>query len=152
MPVITVGGLGSGIDVDLLVKTLTAAEEEPVKNRLDLREIQVQADISAFSSLKGALSSFRSSLSDLTSLSNFSSRTATSNKESVFTATSTNAAVPSTTDIEILALASAQKMVSDDYADTSAAIGAGDVTITVDGNAFTVAITGGANNTSNQFS
>lgn len=147
MATITAGGLGSGIDVDLLVSTLTAAEEAPVKSRLDLREVQLQADISAYSSLKGSLNSFKSALNGLTSLSEFSSRTATSSKDSVFTASASNAAVPSTTDVEVLALASAQKMVSDDYATTSTAVGAGDLTITVGTDAFTVNITGGANNT-----
>ncbi|OUS29692.1 hypothetical protein A9Q99_08435 [Gammaproteobacteria bacterium 45_16_T64] len=147
MATITAGGLGSGIDVDLLVSTLTAAEEEPVKNRLDFREIQVQADISAYTSLKGALSSFQSALSGLTSLADFSTRTATSSSESVFTATASNAGVPSTTDIEVTALASSQKMVSDDYETTSTAIGAGDVTLTIGSDSFTVSIVGGSNNT-----
>lgn len=147
MATITAGGLGSGIDVDLLVSTLTAAEEEPVKNRLDLREVQVQADISAFSSLKGALTSFQSALTGLTSLSDFSTRTATSSSDTVFTASASNAGVPGTTDIEVTSLAEAQKMVSDDYADTDTAIGAGDVTITVGSEAFTVNIVGGSNNT-----
>ena len=147
MATIQVGGLGSGIDVDLLVKTLTAAEEAPVKSRLDLKEIQLQADISAYSSLKGALSSFQSALSGLTSLNEFSSRTATSSQDSVFTASASNAAVPSSTDIEVLALASAQKMVSGDYTDADTAVGAGDLTIGVGAESFTVTISGGLNNT-----
>ncbi len=146
MATIQVGGLGSGIDVDLLVKTLTAAEEAPVKSRLDLKEIQLQADISAYSSLKGALSSFQSALSGLTSLKDFSSRTATSSQDSVFTADASNAAVPSSTDIEVLALASAQKMNSGDYADSAAIVGAGDLTIGVGAESFSVTISGGDNN------
>ncbi|PCJ30404.1 MAG: hypothetical protein COA99_18175, partial [Moraxellaceae bacterium] len=147
MATITAGGLGSGIDVDLLVETLTAAEERPVKARLDFREIQIQAEVTAFSTLKDSLSSFQSALSGLTSEKQFSSRSATSSDDSIFTATASNGAAPSSMDIEVLSLASGQKSISGDFAGPDTAVGAGDLTIDVGAESFTVTIEGGVNNT-----
>jgi flagellar hook-associated protein 2 len=51
---ITAGGIGSGIDVNGLVQQLVAAEGQPATQRLDRREANIQADLSAFGSLKSA--------------------------------------------------------------------------------------------------
>ena len=140
MATITSAGTGSGIDVELLVEKLTAAEREPVENRLNLREVQIQAEVSAFNSLKGALKDLQSSLSGLSSTSNFAVRTATSSDEEIFTATASSAAVPGTTTIEVKNLASAHKLVSGDYADGDAVVGQGELNISVGSDLFQVTI------------
>lgn len=140
MATITSAGTGSGIDVELLVETLTKAEREPVENRLNLREVQIQADVSAFNSLKGALTDLRSALSGLSSLSGFATRSATSSDESIFTATASSGSVPGNTEIEVKNLASTHKLVSADYTDADTVVGQGDLTIAVGSDAFTVTI------------
>ncbi|MCG8314832.1 MAG: flagellar filament capping protein FliD [Pseudomonadales bacterium] len=140
MATITSAGTGSGIDVELLVETLTNAEREPVENRLNLREVQIQADVSAFNSLKGALTDLRSSLSGLSSTSSFASRSATSSDESIFTVSAGSGAVPGSTEIEVQRLASAHKLVSADYDDADTVVGQGDLTIAVGSESFTVTI------------
>lgn len=58
-------GTGSGIDLAGLVDQLVAAEGGPATARFDRTEASIQAKLSAFGTLKGALSSFQSSLSSL---------------------------------------------------------------------------------------
>ncbi|NIQ08663.1 MAG: flagellar cap protein, partial [Gammaproteobacteria bacterium] len=53
---------------------------------LSTREIEIQADISAYGSLKGALKDFQAALSGLSSLTSLAARSAVSSDESVFTA------------------------------------------------------------------
>lgn len=140
MATITSAGTGSGIDVELLIDTLTKAEREPTENRLNLREVQIQADLSAFNSLKGALTDLKSSLSGLSSTSSFATRTATSSDESIFTATAGSGAVSGATTIQVEQLASSHKLVSSDYADNDTVVGQGDLTISVGSDSFTVNI------------
>ena len=59
-------GIGSGLDIAGLVQQLVAAEAEPVERRLGLQEVRVQAKLSAFGSLKSAMSDFRDALETLT--------------------------------------------------------------------------------------
>ena len=65
---ITVAGLGSGLDVESLVTQLVAAERAPTDLRYARKQNSVESDLSAFGSLKSALSSFRGSFTALTSL------------------------------------------------------------------------------------
>ena len=62
MASITAAGTGSGLDIEKIIETLTKAERTPMDERLGTREIQIQADISAYGSLKGALKDFQLSL------------------------------------------------------------------------------------------
>ncbi len=137
---ITASGSGSGIDVELLVEKLTAAEREPVENRLNLREVQIEADVSAFDTLKGAVTDLQAKLSGLTSLKDFAVRSATSSNEDVFTVSATNTAVPGSSTIKVERLASTHKLVSTDFADGNTAVGQGDLTLSVGSNSFTVTI------------
>jgi flagellar hook-associated protein 2 len=147
MAAITSAGLGSGIDIDLLVTTLANAERAPVENRLNLRETQVQASVTAFNSLRGSLNDLQSSLSGLTRLQDFSTRTASSSDTDVFTATATSSAVPASVDVRVEKLAQAHKLVSNSgFADLDTAVGAGTLAISVGSESFSVTITGGENN------
>ena len=58
MATITSTGLGSGLDVESLVKGLVSAEGQPTTQRLQVKEAKLQADLSALGTLKGALSAF----------------------------------------------------------------------------------------------
>lgn len=148
MASITAAGTGSGLDIETIIETLTQAERVPEETRLATREIEIQADISAYGSLKSALSDFQAALSGLSSLKELAARSATSSNESTFTATATSGAAVGTTDIEVVQLASNHKLVTTaDFTDVDDAVGAGTITIDVGGNSFDVLITGGQNNT-----
>ena len=148
MASITAAGTGSGLDIESIISKLTDAERAPTEQRLALRETQVQASISAFGSLKGALSDFRTSLKTLSSLQSLAARAATSSNTASFTATADSKASIGTSQVEIVNLASAHKLVSQaTYATPDTAVGAGTLTIALGSTSFDVLIEGGKNNT-----
>ena len=57
-------GIGSGLDVNNIVSQLMAIESQPLTT-LATKEARQQAQLSAFGSLKGALSSFQNTVATL---------------------------------------------------------------------------------------
>ncbi len=114
---ITTSGLGSGIDIRALVEQLVAAERAPVQNRLDRQQYSVQSQLSAYGTLKSALSSFRDQVRELAKLDNFGlMRASSSNGDAVAINASSSARVGSY-QIEVQALAQAQSVASAGFAE-----------------------------------
>jgi flagellar hook-associated protein 2 len=113
MASITSPGIGSGLDINSLVSQLVDAEKKPQTDRLDTKEAELQARLSAFGTLKGALSSLQSSLSGLTSLSTYRGRTATSSDTDVLTATAGTTAAAGNYQISLTGLATGHKLATD---------------------------------------
>ncbi len=124
-------GIGSGLDVAGLVQGLVAAEGQPVETRILQREARAQAKLSAFGSLKSALSDLRDKLDAMKTLDGFIARSATSSNEDVYTAKATGEAYPATYDIEVVQLALAQRLTSGAFAGSDAAVGTGTLTVSV---------------------
>lgn len=146
---------GSGLDVNSIVTQLMAVERQPLK-KLDAKEASYQAKLSAYGTVKGALSSFQSGVQGLSSASSFSSLKATSSDTTAFSASTVSTAVAGTYALNVTSLAKAQNLVATGQPSSTAAIGgAGPTTVTFDfgtialgaGGAFTaydpVAGTGG---------
>ncbi|MGB3621393.1 MAG: flagellar cap protein FliD N-terminal domain-containing protein, partial [Ketobacter sp.] len=148
MASITAAGTGSGLDIETIIETLTDAERIPTETRLANREVEIQANISAYGSLKGALQDFQDALSGLSSLQELAARTATSSDEDLFTVSAGSGAAVGNTSIEVTQLASNHKLISGaSFADGDAAVGAGTISISMGGESFDVTIVGGSNNT-----
>jgi len=113
MPTITASGLGSGLDINGLVTQLVAAEGQPASQRLDRREADAQASLTAYGTLKGAFSALQSSLSTLQNSSSFLNKSATSSDATVATATASSDAVPGSFDLNIANIAESHSLVSD---------------------------------------
>jgi flagellar hook-associated protein 2 len=131
-------GLGSGLDIRSLVDQLVAAERAPSQNRLDRREIRVQTQLSAFGSLKGALSTFRDHAKSLADVKLFGQMKASSSKADLVGVTATTSAEAGSYKIEVSALAQSQTLVSQAFASTTDVVGGGTLTfrfgtVTVDG-------------------
>ncbi len=145
MPSIIAGGIGSGLDIEGIISSLMAIERQPI-NRLNVRQQELEAQLSAYGTLKGAVSEFQSAMKNLASLDKFDVNTASSSDDAVFTATASSAAVPGSFSIDfsdngINQLAVAHKMNSVDFVDTSTSIAAtGALEISVGGNAFSITI------------
>lgn len=137
---ITAGGIGSGIDVNGLVQQLVAAEGQPTSQRLDGKEANIQADLSAFGSLKSALSNFQTTVKALQSQDNFLKQTATSSNTDLFAATADKNAVAGSYSVEVLALAQAAKVRTDSFQLTET-IGTGSLSISLGGSSFNLNIT-----------
>lgn len=137
---ITAGGIGSGIDVNGLVQQLVAAEGQPATQRLNLKEANIQANLSAFGSLTSALSRFQDSVKALQSQDNFLKQTATTSNADLFSATADKTAVVGSYSVEVVRLAQAAKVRTESFqADEN--IGTGNLNISLGASSFDLAIT-----------
>ena len=82
---ITAAGVGSGIDIESIVSQLMTLERQPLV-ALQRRESDTRAQISAYGSLKSALSSFQTAMKGLSTLDAFKIFQSTSSNEGVMTA------------------------------------------------------------------
>lgn len=140
MASITSAGIGSGLDIGGLVRQLVAAEGQPAEERIARQEARTQAKLSAFGKLKSALAEFRDKLAAMTDPADFLARTARSGNEDVLDVSVGPAAVPAVYAVEVLALATAQKLRTDAFADPGAAIGTGTLDIALGTQGFSVDI------------
>jgi flagellar hook-associated protein 2 len=134
-------GIGSGLDINGLVEKLVAAERAPRQAQITRAQTSTVTTISALGQLKGALGAFQNSLSGLSTLDTFSSRSATSSDVEKFTATATSSAAPGSYDLEIVSLASAHQVSSQGFASgSSQVVGHGTLTIGLGLSTFQVGI------------
>ena len=139
MPIVA-SGAGSGLDIANLVSQLVAAEADPTNARLNSRETDLDSELSAFGTLKSALSSFQSSVTKLEDESAFLVYSATSSNEEAFTATANSKAVPGTYNIEVVQLAKAEKLRSVDYTTSADIVGTGTLDISLGTETFQLTI------------
>lgn len=140
MATLTSTGLGSGLDINSIVEQLVAAERAPTANRLTTREGKANEELSALGKFKSALSAFKDSLAKLSDADTFQGRKVTVEDDKVFTAKAGTTSLPGTYSIEVMNLASAQRLRSIGYPDASTAVGTGNLSITVNGKTSIVAI------------
>jgi flagellar hook-associated protein 2 len=142
---ITATGLGSGIDVSSLVDQLVSAERQPVATRLATQEARATAQLTGIGRLKSALSSFKTAVDNLADIDKFQQRIATVSDEERVAATATAAAEPASYEVEVLALASAHRLVSGPFASTGAVVGEGQLLIGSGASSMQIEITSGNN-------
>ena len=134
-------GIGSGLDIAGIVQSLVAAEGQPVETRIVQKEARAQAKLSAFGSLKSALSDFRDKLDIMKSADKFLVRAAQSGNEDAFVATAQSNALPAQYDVEVVQLATAQKLTSAAFTGSDAVVGTGTLLVNVGGAAAAIEIT-----------
>lgn len=144
---ITSVGSGSGIDLESLITQIVDSERTPTKNRLDLKETRLTANISALGSIKSTLTEFQASLAKLKSGAMFSGRSVVSSDSTLFTATATSKAELGNYQIEVLSMAKANKLASGNFTGAAATVGSGTLNISVGASSFDVEITAGTNDT-----
>lgn len=140
-------GLGSGVDINAIVKTLVAAETDPKSNQIKRQTANNTAMLSGVASLKSALSVYQAAMKKLndTAAPSFSAYTATSSSDTTIKATSNNTAVPGSYLVRVENLATSSKVASKNFeAGASTSIPEGDLLITQDGVTHTVKIGAGA--------
>jgi flagellar hook-associated protein 2 len=137
---ITAGGIGSGLDIESLVTQLVAAEGQPATFRLNSKEANLQADLSAFGTLKGALSKFQDSVKNLDDLDSFQERSVTSSDTDLFSASADTTAVAGSYDIEVSQLAKAAKLRSGDFSSGTEVVGTGTLNISLGVDSFEITI------------
>jgi len=144
MSTITSTGLGSGLDINSLVDSLTEAERAPTQDRIDLRKSTADATISGVGRLKSALDDFQSALAKLNDASDLETTSASSSDETIFSATADATAQQGTYEIEVEQLATTNKWTSGALADDEL-VGKGVMTFSVNGDSFSLDV--GVNDT-----
>ena len=139
MASITSSGIGSGLDVNGLVTQLLTLESKPLA-ALNVKETGYQAKLSAYGTLKSAVSTFQSTMKGLSSLARFQGVTASSADGALYTASASSSAAPGSYAVEVQQLAQAHKIASTAFTNVTDAVGSGALTIqfgTFSGGTFT---------------
>lgn len=125
---ISSAGIGSGLDVSSIVTSLMAIEQKPL-TAVTKQKTDFQSQISAYGTLKSALSTFQTAVSALSSASKFNAQTVTSSNSSVFTATANGTASLGDNAIKVSQLAKSQKLTFAGTANVADTVGTGTLTI-----------------------
>jgi len=132
-------GVGSGLDINNLVSQLMGLERRPLL-ALDTKEAKYQAQLTAYGSLKGALSSFQSAVAALASPAKFSGAKASLADTTIATVSMSANATAGEYALEVQTLAQAHKLKSGSFATTADTVGTGTLSIqfgTYSGGSFT---------------
>jgi len=133
-------GIGSGLDINGIVKQLMAVEQRPLAS-LDSKEAKQQTQLTAFGSLKGALSSFQSSLAALANPAKYTAIAASIADNTLANVSATSTAGTGSHSVEIQTLAQSHKLKSANFATTGTTVGSGTLTLqfgTYSGGTFTL--------------
>jgi flagellar hook-associated protein 2 len=139
-----VTGIGSGIDIDSIVKSMVAAERAPKETQLANLEKKTTTQITAIGALKSAISEFQSALGGLNKPELFQARSATSSKADQVAVTASIKAGAGSYQIEVKELAASSKVALaavKNTTDAPASFGAGslEISLGIDGS-FSVTV------------
>ncbi len=125
-------GLGSGLDVNTIVGQLMAVEQRPL-TLLSRKEASYQTKLTAYGTLKGALSSFQNTMQSLSTATRFQSLTATSGDSSILSASASaaNSATAGTYAVNVGNIAHSQVLAATGVAGLQNPTSTGSLTIRV---------------------
>src|SRR5262245_61569364 len=121
-------GIGSGLNINDIVTKLMTAERAPLTN-LDTKEVPLQAQLSAFGALKGALSSLRDAVGALATPGKFDAWSARIADTGIATAGVSGAAQAGTHSIDVQTLAQAHALAATAQPTAATAVGSGTITL-----------------------
>jgi flagellar hook-associated protein 2 len=137
---ISVPGIGSGLDINALVSGLVAAEGDTKTLLLANKGSSTQSEISAFGGLKSILSTFQSRSTILKTASTFEQNSTSSADATVYTATTSGSVAAGVYGVEVRDFAEAHKLLTTGYTDDDTVVGTGTLTISVGASSFDVTI------------
>ncbi len=144
MASLTVSGAGSGLDINSIVSQLVEAERAPQANRLASKEARIQAQLSAFGTLKSSLEAFQNSLTKLQNIDTYNQRSSSLPSDSPFSVSVDDTAAAGSYEVSVEQLATRNKIASAPYADAQTSVGTGTLSITVNGESFSVDVESGS--------
>ncbi|WIH06663.1 flagellar filament capping protein FliD [Xanthomonas translucens pv. graminis] len=124
----SLSSVGSGMDIAAVVKALVAAQRAPQENRINADGTASSAQLSALSTIKGALSNLQTAMDAIAKSADKSAVKATVADGAGYTASLTESATAGNYSVEVVKLAERQKLTSAAYAD-NAVVGDGSLTI-----------------------
>jgi flagellar hook-associated protein 2 len=122
-------GIGSGLDINGLITKLMEVEKAPL-TALTKKEADYQAKLSAYGTLKGAVSSLQTSVKALSNPLKMNTLSAKADDASVLAATTSSIAKAGSYNIEVTSLARAQKLYSKAFDAATETVGTGTITLT----------------------
>ncbi|MDH1334224.1 flagellar filament capping protein FliD [Comamonas thiooxydans] len=105
-------GIGSGLEVETIVKQLVALESKPIA-ALQTKATGINTQISAFSQLKSQISNLQDQVDKLAKPATWLGNTLTSSNSAQVTGTATASAVQATYDVKVSQMAAGQTIGSD---------------------------------------
>lgn len=108
-------GIASGLDTDAWIEAILAVERRPIA-QMQQRKSTLQQERDAWRDINTRLNNLSSRLSDLRLSITFTSRTASSSDATVATASAGTAASPGVFRLEVIQLAQAHRVASDQFA------------------------------------
>lgn len=138
-------GVGSGLDINGIVKALVDAEKAPKNAQLNRLERATTAKFSGLGQFRNALSEFQTALKGLNNPASFEKRSASSGKTDVFTVTADAKASAGNYSVQVFNLAQTSKVALRGVESPSAQIGTGSLTVAAGDKSLTVDISA-ANN------
>ena len=121
---ITASGIGSGLDVEGIISQLMELERQPQQSLQSKRQ-RLDVELSAFGSVKSAMSELSTAAGTLGDANSFGSYLSESSDEAVFTASASGSAAAAAHDIEVITLASTMRVTGDAYASADTAVDSG---------------------------
>ncbi|NJC42878.1 UNVERIFIED_ORG: flagellar hook-associated protein 2 [Xanthomonas campestris] len=132
---------GSGLDIPTVVSTLVSRQKDPEQARINKAGSAATTQLSAISQIKSSMTTLKSALDKVISSADTNAYKATVPTDAGFTATTTSSAAPGNYSVEVVSLASAQKLASGAFV-ADATVGSGTLTIGYGEKKITVDISG----------
>ena len=132
MTTISSAGIGSGLDVNSIVNSLMAIERQPL-TRLQSAATTLQTRLSSFGQVQSLVSGLHDAAAPLFAAGSFTLTSASSSDPTGVNAGTSGAAVPGTYSVVVSALAATQVAASQQFTDSSSAVGTGSLTLTLGG-------------------
>jgi flagellar hook-associated protein 2 len=129
-------GAGSGVDTQALAKNLVEATRAPAKALIDEKIAKSEARISGYGVIKYSLNALKTAYAGLNDLTEFSSLQASNTQPSAFGVVASASAAAGNYQVNVKAIAQAQRVVSDGFALSTTALNAGaafDLSLSVNG-------------------
>ncbi|PPV07452.1 flagellar protein [Xanthomonas bromi] len=131
----------SGLDIPTVVSTLVSRQRDPEQARINKAGTAATTQLSAISQIKSSMTTLKSALDKVVSSADTNAYKATVPTDAGFTATTTSSAAPGNYSVEVVSLATSQKLASGAFT-ADATVGSGTLTIGYGDNSVTVDISG----------
>lgn len=137
-------GIGSGLDINSIVKAMVDAERAPKTLQLNRLEKSTTERFSGLGQFRNSLSEFQEALGKLNSSALFEKRSATSSKPDIFSVSADSTAVSGNYSVQVFNLAQSSKVALRGVSDPAAAVGTGTLNISVGSEQLDIRIDAGS--------
>jgi flagellar hook-associated protein 2 len=138
--VISSTGIGSGLDINSIVSSLTTAAGLAQNTQLSDRKTALSAQVSAYGTFSSALDTLQATLTTLENPTTLAGRTVTVGDDTVATASAASNTVPAQYSLAVQNLATAASLSSQPVAGADSTVGTGTLTIEVGGTSASINI------------